>query len=152
VFILIAVLFVAGVNYVVGLELFGVNPVPSLSGPALDSGDATQRIIWTILYVGWSMLGVASVALFLSTFTDSPLAAALGALAVLVSSTLLITIDAAAAVQPYLPTRYWLAFVDFFREPILWRNIQRGIALQAVYVAVLLGAAWANFASKDITS
>jgi ABC-2 type transport system permease protein len=151
-FILIAVLFVAGVNYVVGLNLFGVNPVPTLSGPALSSGDATQRIIWTILYVGWSMLGVGSVALFLSTMTDSPLAAALGALAVLVSSTLLITIDAAAAVQPYLPTRYWLSFVDFFREPILWRNIQRGIALQAVYMFVLLGAAWANFASKDITS
>ncbi|HZG95586.1 MAG TPA: ABC transporter permease [Mycobacteriales bacterium] len=151
-FILIAVVFVAGINYVVGLQLFGVNPVPTLSGPELTGPEATRRIIYTVLYVGWSMLGVASVALFLSTITDSPLAAALGALAVLVSSTLLLTIDAAAAVQPYLPTRYWLAFVDMFREPPLWRDIQRGVALQAVYMVVLLGASWANFQSKDITS
>jgi ABC-2 type transport system permease protein len=61
-------------------------------------------------------------------------------------------LDAAASVRPYLPTRYWLAFVDLFRTPILWRNVQRGLALQAVYVAVLLGLAWANFASKDVTS
>jgi ABC-2 type transport system permease protein len=84
--------------------------------------------------------------------TDSSLGAALGALAALVTSTALVTLDAAAAVRPYLPTRYWLAWIDFFRDPILWRDIERGIALQAVYVAVLLAAAWANFTTKDVTS
>jgi ABC-2 type transport system permease protein len=54
--------------------------------------------------------------------------------------------------QPYLPTHYWLAFVDLFRNPILWRNITRGFALQGVYVALVLGAAWANFQTKDIKS
>jgi ABC-2 type transport system permease protein len=103
-------------------------------------------------YVSLSMLGVASLALLLSTVTDSPLAAALGALAFLIASTLLLTLDAAAALQPYLPTRYWLAFVDLFRDPILWRDIVRGLLLQGVYVAVFLGAAWANFMTKDITS
>jgi ABC-2 type transport system permease protein len=34
----------------------------------------------------------------------------------------------------------------------LWRNIDRGFAVQGVYVVVLLAAAWANFATKDITS
>ena len=48
------------------------------------------------------------------------------------------------AVAPYLPTRYWLAWIDFFREPILWRDIERGLAVQAVYVVVFLGAAWAQ--------
>ena len=45
-----------------------------------------------------------------------------------------------------------MAWVDFFRQPILWRNIDRGFAVQGVYVVVLLAAAWANFATKDITS
>jgi ABC-2 type transport system permease protein len=98
------------------------------------------------------MLGVAAIALFLSTLTDSSLGAALGALAALVTSTALVALDAAAAVRPYLPTRYWLAWIDFFRDPILWRDIERGITLQAVYVAVLLAAAWANFTTKDVTS
>lgn len=105
-----------------------------------------------MLYVGWCMLGVGAFAVFFSTCTDSPLAAALGALAVLVSSQVLVLLDAAASVRPYLPTRYWLSFVDFFRTPVYWRDIQRGIALQAVYVGVLLVLSWANFASKDVTS
>ena len=98
------------------------------------------------------MLAVAAVALFLSTMSDSGLAAALGALAVLVTSDVLVALDAAASVRPYLPTRYWLAFVDFFRQPIFWRDIQRGVALQAVYVGVLLALAWANFTTKDVTT
>lgn len=152
VFILMAVVFVAATSYLLGVQLFGIHPVPSVSGPVLPADDAGLRIGLTVLYVAWSMLGVASVALFLSTITDSPLAAALGAVAVLISSQVLDVLDAAASVQPYLPTRYWLAFVDLFREPILWRNLQRGVGLQAVYVVVLLGAAWANFSSKDVTS
>ena len=77
---------------------------------------------------------------------------ALGAVALLVVSGVLVGLDAASSVQPYLPTRYWLAFVDLFRDPVLTRDLLRGVALQAVYVAVFLGAAWANFTTKDITS
>ena len=69
----------------------------------------------------------------------------------LVASTLLLTLDAADSIAPFLPTRYWLAFVDLFRDPILWRDVVRGVLLQGVYLLVFLGAAWANFATKDIT-
>ena len=79
-------------------------------------------------------------------------AAALGALAALVTSQVLDLLDAAAAAKPYLPTHYWLAFVDLFRTPVLWHDVSRGFAVQAVYIAVFLGAAWANFATKDIKS
>src|SRR6266536_2852163 len=78
--------------------------------------------------------------------------AAVGALAVLITSDVLLTLDAASAVQPYLPTRYWLAFVDFFRDPIFWRDIDRGLLLQGCYVGLLLAASWANFMTKDVTS
>ena len=54
--------------------------------------------------------------------------------------------------RPYLPTRYWLAFIDLFRDPVLWRDLVRGTLLQAVYVVVFLAAAWANFTPKDVTS
>ena len=149
---LLAVVAVAATAYVVGTQLFGSGPLPSVSGTELSTGDATLRTVLAVLYVGWSMLGVAAVALFLSTVTDSPLAAALGAIALLVTSGVLVGLDAAASVQPYLPTRYWLAFVDLFRDPLLARDVVRGTALQGVYIAVFLGAAWANLMTKDITS
>jgi ABC-2 type transport system permease protein len=152
-FIAVAVLLVAGTGYIVGDYAFGVHPLSSISGGvALTPEQVTFRIGVTIAYIAWSMVGVAAIALFLSTLSDSGLGAALGTLAVLVGSTILVSLDAAQSVRPYLLTRYWLSFVDLFRNPILWRDVDRGFALQAVYVAVFLGAAWANFASKDVTS
>ena len=154
-FVLVTVLVVAGVGYVVGTTLFDTQPVgggTSVSGTSLSQQELAGRSLMAIGYVTVSMLGVAAFGLFFSTLTDSPLAAALGALAVLVTSSLLFTLDAASPIAPYLPTRYWLAFVDLFRDPILWRDVVRGLALQGLYVGVLLAAAWANFTTKDVTS
>ena len=155
-FVGVAVLVVAGTGFLVGRALLGNQPlsaaVTSVSGTSLTTQQITVRTVLAIGYVAFSMLGVAAVALFLSTVTDSALSATMGALAILIGSSLLLTIDASRALQPYLPTRYWLSFIDLFRDPILWRNVVRGVALQGVYVAVLLGAAWANFTTKDVTS
>jgi len=126
--------------------------VTSLSGAPLSLLQLTERIAGAIAFITVSMLGVAAIALFLSTITDSALGSAMGALAALVASEVLVTLNAATVVQPYLPTRYWLAWIDFFRQPIFWRDIQRGFGIQAIYVVVFLGAAWANFSTKDITA
>ncbi|MGY1855869.1 ABC transporter permease [Modestobacter sp. SYSU DS0290] len=153
-FVFVTVLVVAVVGYLVGQLLFDVQPIggTALSGTTLTAQELAGRTLLAIGYVTVSMLGVAAFALFFSTLTDSPPAAMLGALAVLIASSLLLTLDAASSFAPYLPTRYWLAFVDLFRDPVFWRDIVRGLALQGVYVGVLLAAAWANFTTKDITS
>jgi ABC-2 type transport system permease protein len=160
VFVLFAIGAVLVTSYLTGLTLFGVQTsaagvtlppdVTSLSGVTISPAGLVLRLLGTVAYIVVSMLGVAAIALFLSTVTDSSLGAAMGALAVLVTSQVLVTLDAAAAVRPYLPTRYWLAWVDFFREPVLWRDIERGAGIQLVYLVVLLGAAWANFLTKDV--
>jgi ABC-2 type transport system permease protein len=165
VFVLAAVMAVALTAYATGRVLFGDKPLTlgtggitsgviasSLSGTPLTPADIFVRTLGAIAFIAVSMLGVGAIALFLSTLTDSSLAATLGALAALITSGVLVALNSAAAVSPYLPTRYWLAWVDFFRQPILWRDIERGFAIQGVYVLVFLAAAWANFATKDITS
>ena len=167
---LAAVLLVAVTAYLAGIALFGAQPIAatsggpttstfaggaaatSLSGTPMTPADILIRTVGAISFIAVSMLGVGAIALFLSTLTDSALGAALGALAALITSQVLVTLNAASSVTPYLPTRYWLAWIDFFRQPIVWRNIERGFAVQAVYVLVFLGAAWAHFATKDITS
>jgi ABC-2 type transport system permease protein len=154
-FVLVAVAAVVGTGYLVGVSLFETQPggtvaITSVSGVPMSRTELALRITGAMLYVGVSMLGLGAVALFLSTVTESPLAATLGALAAMVTSQILVTLDAAGGVRPYLPTRYWLAWIDFFRDPIAWRDIERGIGIQAVYLAVFLAAAWANFATKDV--
>lgn len=161
-FVLFAICMVVLTAYLTGITLFEAQPadgqvglpadVTSLSGSTITPFGLAMRLLGTVGYITVSMLGVAAIALFLSTISDSALGAAMGTLAILVTSQVLVTLDAAASVRPYLPTRYWLAWIDFFREPILWRDIERGAGLQLVYVLVLLGAAWANFMTRDVTS
>jgi ABC-2 type transport system permease protein len=175
-YVLLAVIAVTLTSYITGVALFGSAPpeavgrpgslqagIPtggvqaggsatSLSGAQLTVMQLAERIAGAVALITVSMLGVAAIALFLSTVTDSVLGAAFGALAALVGSEVLVTLNAAAVIQPYLPTRYWLAWIDFFRQPIFWRDIQRGFGIQAIYVAVFLAAAWANFATKDVTA
>jgi ABC-2 type transport system permease protein len=161
VFVLASIAAVVLTSYVTGKTLFGSAPpaavgeaggVTSLSGAPLTATQLTLRLLGAVGFITISMLTVAAIALFLSTMTDSALGAALGALAMLVASQVLVTLDAAASIKPYLPTRYWLAWVDFFRDPIFWRDIDRGLGVQLIYVAVLLAASWANFVTKDITT
>jgi ABC-2 type transport system permease protein len=154
-FALLALLVVAATGYVFGTTLLGhgtaAQAVTTFSGTTLSGTQLLGRTGLALLYALLSMLGVASVALFLSTIVRSPLAATMGALALLIGSSVLITLDAAHALRPYLVTRYWLSFVDLFRDPILWHDVVHGVLLQAGYVVVFLGAAWANFVTKDIT-
>lgn len=155
-FTLLAVLAVAASGYVVGVLVLGgaqqTSALTTVSGTQLTAGQLAVRTVLMIGYIAISMLGVASVSLFLSTLTDSALGAALGGLSVLIGSTVLVALDAAGSVRDWLPTRYWLAWVDLFRDPILWNDIARGVLVQGVWIAVLLGLAWANFSTRDIRS
>jgi ABC-2 type transport system permease protein len=152
-FVLLAVLVVAAVSYAEGRLLLGRAPATgtvSLSGSTLTQQELTWRTALALGYVIICMLGVAAVALFFSTLTRSAIGAALATIGLLVASTVLLGLDAANALHPFLPTRHWLAFVDLFRDPILWRDVLRGLVVQFGYLTVFTLAAWANFGTKDI--
>jgi ABC-2 type transport system permease protein len=154
-FVVVATLVVAAVAYVEGRLFLGDAPatgVVSVSGTSLTQGQLVERTLLAFAYVVLAMLGVAAMALFLSTMTDSAVAAALGTIGFLIASTVLLGLDAADSIRPYLLTRYWLAFVDLFRDPIRWTDVIHGVLAQLAYLVVFAGAAWANFATKDVNS
>ncbi len=160
-YILLAVALVTVTAYAVGVAAFGFGPsaeaggsgaVTSLSGTVLSPAQLVERTALTVAYLALCMLVLGAVGLFLSTLTDSPLAAALGVLAVVVTSAALLPLEAADAIERYLPTTHWLAWVDLYRDPILWTAVRDGIEVQLAWIALAFGAAWANFATKDITS
>lgn len=161
-FVLLAVLFVTVTAYIVGVAAFGAGAeatvgggggaVTSLSGTVLTPTQLGSRTLVTVGYLALCMLTLGAIGLLFSTFTDSPLAAALGVLAVVVTSAALLPLEAADAIERYLPTTHWLAWIDLYRDPILWAPVQEGATVQLAYVVLAFGAAWANFATKDITS
>ncbi|MBV9830458.1 MAG: ABC transporter permease [Marmoricola sp.] len=160
-FVVLATLTVGLVAYLEGKLLLGqavqagtggaaAGSIVSVSGSGLTQTQMAERTVMAFGYVILAMLGVAAIALLMSTLTDSAVGAALGTIAVLVASTVLLGLDAADSIKPYLITRYWLAFVDLFRDPIRWRDVTHGVLAQLSYLVVFAGAAWANFATKDI--
>jgi ABC-2 type transport system permease protein len=152
-FVVLAVLVVSAVSYVEGRLLLGRAPATgtvSLSGSTLTQEELTFRTAIALAYVIVCMLGVAAVALFLSTLTTSSIGAALGTVGLLIASTVLLGLDAAQSLHPFLPTRHWLAFVDLFRDPILWDDLVSGLIVQLGYLLVFGFAAWASFSTKDI--
>lgn len=155
-FVMLATFAVAMVAYVEGRLLLGhapaANGVVSVSGTSLTQTQMVERTAMAFGYVVLAMLGVAAISLLLSTLTDSAIAAALGTIGFLIASSVLLGLDAAESIKPYLLTRYWLAFVDLFRDPIRWRDVVHGVLAQLAYLVVFAGAAWANFATKDINS
>ena len=57
------------------------------------------------------------------------------------------------AIRPYLPTRYWLSFVDLFRDPVLLARHRPGHgAAGASTSGCCCAASWARFTTKDVTS
>jgi len=153
-FVVLAVLVVSAVSYVEGRLLLGQAPATgtvSLSGSTLTQEELTFRTALALAYVIICMLGVAAVALFLSTLTTSSIGAALGTVGLLIASTVLLGLDAAQSLHAFLPTRHWLAFVDLFRDPILWDDLVSGLLVQLGYLLVFGLAAWATFSTKDIT-
>jgi len=152
-FVVLAVLVVSAVSYVEGRLLLGQAPATgtvSISGSTLTQEELTMRTALALAYVIVCMLGVAAVALFLSTLTTSSIGAALGTVGLLIASTVLLGLDAAQSLHPFLPTRHWLAFVDLFRDPILWDDLVSGLLVQLGYLLVFGLAAWASFSTKDI--
>jgi ABC-2 type transport system permease protein len=107
-FVLLAVVVVAFVAYIEGMVFLGNSSTTgtvSVSGTTLTGSQMAERTVLAFGYVTLSMLGVAAIALLLSTITESAVAAALGTVGFLIGSTVLLGLDAAQALHPRSWTR-----------------------------------------------
>ena len=152
VFTLAAVGVIAVVGIGLGVLLFGGGPATLLSGATVSFGGALVRLGLVCLYLTFCLLALGAVGLFVSTLTEQPIGATIGVVSVAVASQILGAVPQLAVIQPYLLTHYWLDFGELLREPIAYSALTPGLISAAVYIALFGSAAWARFASKDITS
>ncbi|MFD8259184.1 ABC transporter permease [Streptomyces griseoluteus] len=151
-FCLLATLVVAVSALAVGALLFPLGEVTTISGTRIGFGDGLLRALLIALAVAASLTGVAALGLFVSTLTNSGIAAMATTVGLLITVQILDQIPQLHAIQPYLFSHYWLSFADLLRDPVLWDDLRRNLALQGVYAAVFGTAAWARFTAKDITA
>ncbi len=145
-----AVISVTGV--LVGLLLFPVGDVTTISGATLSYGGGLARLAAVTLYVAAMLATVAALGLFISTLTEVPVAAMSATAIVVVLVQILAAVPQLSPIHPFLFSTGWLSFGDLLRDPIAWSGITEGLVLQAGWIVVLLAAAWARLTGKDVTS
>ncbi|MBL1081586.1 ABC transporter permease [Streptomyces actinomycinicus] len=150
-FCLLATLVVAVSALAVGALLFPTGELTTISGTRISFAEGLGRALLIALVVAASLVGMAALGLFVSTLTNSGIAAMATTVGLLITVQIVDQIPQLQALQPYLFPHYWLSFADLMREPVYWDDLVRNLGLQGVYAAVFGSAAWARFTAKDIS-
>ncbi|MFE2467972.1 ABC transporter permease [Streptomyces mirabilis] len=151
-FCLVATLVVALSALTVGALLFPLGELTTISGTRISFTEGLGRALLIALVVAASLIGVAALGLFVSTLTNSGIAAMATTVGLLITIQILDQIPQLHTLQPYFFSHYWLSFADLMRDPVYWDDMVRNLGLQGLYAAVFGSAAWARFAAKDITA
>ncbi|MEQ8142867.1 ABC transporter permease [Streptomyces sp. OP7] len=151
-FCLVATLVVAGSALITGALLFPMGDLTTISGTRISFSEGLLRALLIALVVAVSLIGLAALGLFVSTLTDSGIAAMATTVGLLITVQIVDQIPQLHALHPYLFSHYWLSFADLMREPVHWDDLTKNLGLQSLYAAVFGSAAWARFTGKDITA
>lgn len=148
----VAALTVAAVGAALGAVLFPVGPVTLLSGTQVSYGGGLGRLVLVALYIAAMMAGLAAIGLFVSTLTESPIAAMATTAVLAVLSQVLGQVPQLDWLHPWLFSNYWLDYGDLLRDPIATEGVLRGLAVTAAYVLVFGSLAWSRLTTKDVSS
>jgi ABC-2 type transport system permease protein len=152
VFCLVSTAVVSVAALLTGLALFPTGQVTLLSGDSIGMGAALVKAVWVTLLVAASLLGLAALGLFVSTLTDTPIAAMAVAVGVTIVCGILQAISQLSAIWPWLYTYQWSSYADLLRDPSYLPNIERNLLIQLGYVVVFGTAAWARMTTRDVIS
>ena len=149
---LVAALTVAVVGAGLGALLFPVGPVTLLSGTQVSLAAGLWRLALVALYVAAMMAGLAAIGMFVSTLTESPVAAMATTAVLAVTSQVLDAVPQLDWLHPWLFSHYWLGYSDLLRGPVAVDGVTRGLLATAAYVLVFGALAWSRLSTKDVSS
>jgi ABC-2 type transport system permease protein len=143
---------IAVTGIVSGLLLFPAGRVTLLSGHTVSFADGLGRLVLVLLYVSATAVTVGAIGLFVSTMTEVPIAAMAATLTLTVVSEVADAIPQLSRIHGWLPSHYWLQWIDLLRDPIYSHDMTTGLLVTLGYVAFFVSLAWARFTGKDVTS
>ena len=104
------------------------------------------------LYIAAMMAGLAAIGLFVSTLTESAIAAMATTAVLSVLSQVLNQVPQLDWLAPWLFSHYWLNYGDLLRDPIATGGVLKGLAATGAYVLVFGSLAWSRMTTKDVSS
>jgi ABC-2 type transport system permease protein len=150
IYVLVGIVLVIVGGLVAGGIAFGIHPLVLLSGTTVSVTHGLGLVALTAAYLLLATVCVLSLAMLVSTFSNSSLTAAIVALVVVVVMQILGNLSYFDFLKPYLFTNYLEDWQNFFRQPIDWPPVQKGLLTFAIYIVAATVAAWLVFRRKDV--
>jgi ABC-2 type transport system permease protein len=132
--------------------LFPSGRLTLLSGRTVSFVDGLGRLLLVAGYVAVTAVTVGAIGLFVSTMTEVPIAAMAATLTLTIVSEVADAVPQLGPVHGWLPSHYWLRWIDLLRDPMYTTNVITGLLVTLAYVALFVSLAWARFGGKDVTS
>jgi len=142
----------AGVGVLAGLVLFPAGRLTLLSGREISYLEGVGRLLLVAGYVVAMAVTVAAIGLFVSTMTEVPIAAMAATLTLVIVSEVADAVPQLSPVHGWLPSHYWLRWVDLLRDPIYLEGMRTGLLVTLAYVSLFVALAWARFGGQDVTA
>jgi ABC-2 type transport system permease protein len=149
-YVVVGMALVGAGGLLAGWLVFGAHPLITLSGATISIPSGIGRIVLANGLILAALLCMISLALFVSTLTNSSLTAAITTMVIYVVLNILNGFHYFDFMKPYTFTSYSLTFENLFRVPIYWHPIRTALLAYGVTVAALLVGSWLVFRRKDI--
>jgi ABC-2 type transport system permease protein len=146
-----ALLVFVGVGLVLGGLIWGFDPLISLSGTEISVARSLLLIGGTTLAYFLPTMGVASLAILLSTVTKNSAAAVVATLMLSLIMQLLGIVSALDFLRPYLLPTQFNAWQGLLRDPIDWAPVVRAAWISALFGIPALAWAFTHFVRRDVT-
>jgi ABC-2 type transport system permease protein len=143
---------IAVTGVLAGLVLFPSGRLTLLSGRTVSYADGVARLALVVAYVAVTAVTVGAIGLFVSTMTEVPIAAMAATLTLTIVSEVADAVPQLHSIHGWLPSHYWLQWIDLLRDPVITTDIRTGLLVTFGYVALFVSMAWARFGGKDVTS
>jgi ABC-2 type transport system permease protein len=147
-----ALVTVTVVSLVAGGIAFGFGDVQTPVGLTIDQGSGLLRLAGIVGYLAVHLLVVGTLAIWLSTVTDAPLAAVGGAIFTMFVFAILDQVEQLGRVREYFPTAGEFAWTDLLLTPVDSANLFRGVVQSLLYAALFTALAFRHFSRRDVTS
>ena len=147
-----AILLVIIVGAIAGAAYFGIHGVTLLNGDTVSNGAGAIRAAGIALFVFVDLLGLAALALFLSTLTEVPIGAMAATVVFAIVFAVLEAVPQLGSFRSLLLTHHWFGFGELLRGDVRLVSLVRDSYIPLAYTAIFGTAAWSRLLTADVTS
>jgi ABC-2 type transport system permease protein len=151
-YVAVSLLVLGVAALIAGGSVFGLKSLHLFTGQQIGVWHALGIAAASYAFVFLGMMCVVSLAVLFSSLTNSSLAAAVGALVLVIVMDVLQAFSVFNFLQPYLFTSKFTVWTNFLSSPVEWSPVLKAFITFAVWIVGTTALGYWRFRRKDILS